>query len=173
MEDLERVATLGFRGEALPSIASVSSLKLASRAKAATTGAVIEAADGRIGKTAPASQPLGTSVEVRELFHRLPARRKFLRAEATEFQHVSKTLTRLALSRFDVAFTLTHNRREQFALPVADGRREREARVARLVGADFVAASRISNLRRAVSASRAGLACRRLRGPSLTGSSCS
>ena len=142
LEDLERVATLGFRGEALPSIASVSSLRLSSRARDAAAGAAIEAADGRIGKATPAPQPLGTTVEVRDLFHRVPARRKFLRAEATEFQHVLKTLTRLALSRFDVAFTLTHNRREQFALPPAASRREREARAARLVGADFVAASR-------------------------------
>ena len=72
----------------------------------------------------------------------MPARRKFLRAEATEYQHILKTVTRLALSRFDVAFTLAHNRREQFALPPAAERREREARIAKLVGADFVAASR-------------------------------
>jgi DNA mismatch repair protein MutL len=142
LEDLERVASLGFRGEALPSIASVSSLRLASRAKGAAAGAVLEAVDGRIGRGAPASQPPGTTVEVRDLFHRVPARRKFLRAEATEYQHVLRTLTRLALSRFDVAFTLTHNRREQFSLPAAHGRHEREARAARLVGADFVAASR-------------------------------
>jgi len=142
LEDLERVATLGFRGEALPSIASVSSLRLSSRARGAAAGAAIEVADGRVGKAGPAPQPSGTMVEVRDLFHRVPARRKFLRAEATEFQHVLKTVARLALSRFDVAFTLTHNRREQFALPAAAGRREREARVARLVGPDFVATSR-------------------------------
>jgi DNA mismatch repair protein MutL len=142
LEDLERVASLGFRGEALPSIASVSSLRLASRARDAKEGAEIEAIDGRAGGVRPASHPPGTTVEVRDLFHRVPARRKFLRAEATEFQHVLKTLARLALSRFDVAFSLTHNRREQFALPAAAARAEREARIARLVGADFVAASR-------------------------------
>jgi DNA mismatch repair protein MutL len=142
LEDLERVATLGFRGEALPSIASVSSLRLASRARAAAAGAAIEAIDGRIGRAAPAPHPSGTTVEVRELFHRVPARRKFLRAEATEFQHIAKTVTRLALSRFDVSFSLAHNRREQFVLPAASSRQEREARVARLVGADFVTASR-------------------------------
>jgi DNA mismatch repair protein MutL len=152
LDDLERVGTLGFRGEALPSIASVSSLRLASRARGAAAGGEIESIDGRAGPPAPASHPPGTTVEVRELFHRVPARRKFLRAEATEFQHVLKTVTRLALSRFDVAFTLTHNRREQFALPAAADRREREARVARLVGADFVAASRH------VSHAQAGLA---------------
>ena len=94
------------------------------------------------GDAMPAAHPPGTTVEVRDLFHRVPARRKFLRAEATEYQHILRTVTRLALSRFDVAFTLTHNRREQFALPPAAGRLEREARIAKLVGADFVAASR-------------------------------
>jgi DNA mismatch repair protein MutL len=95
-----------------------------------------------MGRPSPASHPAGTTVEVRDLFHKVPARRKFLRAESTEFQHVQRTVTRLALSRFDVAFTLTHNRREQFSLPRADGRLEREARIARLVGADFVENSR-------------------------------
>jgi DNA mismatch repair protein MutL len=142
LEDLERVASLGFRGEALPSIASVSGLRLASRRQGCSAGAAIECQDGEPGRVQPAAHPQGTTVEVRDLFHRVPARRKFLRAEATEFQHVLKTVARLALSRFDVAFTLTHNRREQFALPAASGRREREARIARLVGADFVAASR-------------------------------
>ena len=142
LEDLERVATLGFRGEALPSIASVSSLRLVSRERGSAEAAEIESTGGRPGRAIPAAHPQGTTVEVRDLFHRVPARRKFLRAEATEFQHVLRTVTRLALSRFDVAFTLTHNRREQFALPAATGRREREARIARLVGADFVAHSR-------------------------------
>ena len=142
LEDLERVASLGFRGEALPSIASVSSLRIASRARGAAAAAEVASVDGVAGSAAPAAHPQGTTVEVRDLFHRVPARRKFLRAEATEFQHVLKTLTRLALSRFDVAFALTHNRREQFVLPPAAGRLEREARIARLAGADFVAASR-------------------------------
>jgi len=152
LDDLERVASLGFRGEALPSIASVSGLRLASRRQDAAAGAAIECQDGEPGRVQPAAHPQGTTVEVRDLFHRVPARRKFLRAEATEFQHVLKTVARLALSRFDVAFTLTHNRREQFALPAAPGRREREARIARLVGADFVAASRF------VTHTQAGLA---------------
>ena len=142
LEDLERVATLGFRGEALPSIASVSSLRIASRAGGATAAVAVESVDGHAAGAVPAAHPPGTTVEVRDLFHRVPARRKFLRAEATEYQHILRTVTRLALSRFDVAFTLAHNRREQFALPPAVERREREARIAKLVGADFVAASR-------------------------------
>jgi len=142
LDELERVASLGFRGEALPSIASVSRLTLTSRAAGAAHAARLEAADGRVGRTRPAAHPPGTTVEVRDLFHKVPARRKFLRSEATEFQHLLRTATRLALSRFDVAFTLTHNRREQFALPAAVARHEREERVAKLVGAEFVANSR-------------------------------
>ncbi len=141
LDDLERVGTLGFRGEALPSIASVSSLRVGSRARGHAQGAEIESRDGRPGNAQPAPHPEGTTVEVRDLFHRVPARRKFLRSEATEFQHVQRVITRLALSRFDVAFTLRHNRREQFDLPAAADRREREARVARLVGSDFVTQS--------------------------------
>jgi DNA mismatch repair protein MutL len=141
LDDLEHVMTLGFRGEALPSIASVSRFRMASRTAAARSGAEIESADGSAGRPRPAAHPAGTTVEIRDLFHKVPARRKFLRAEATEFQHVLRTVTRLALSRFDVAFTLTHNRREQFALPVAGSRLEQETRIARLVGADFIANS--------------------------------
>ncbi len=142
LEDLERIGTLGFRGEALPSIASVSQLTLTSRPADAPRAMSIEVAEGRLGKPKPAAHPPGTTVEVRDLFHRVPARRKFLRSEATEFQHVLRTVVRIALSRFDVAFTLTHNRREQFALPAAGDRREREARIARLVGEDFILHSR-------------------------------
>ncbi len=141
LDDLEHVMTLGFRGEALPSIASVSRFRMASRTAAASSGAEIESANGRVARPRPAAHPAGTTVEIRDLFHKVPARRKFLRAEATEFQHVLRTVTRLALSRFDVAFTLTHNRREQFALPVAGSRLEQETRIARLVGADFIANS--------------------------------
>jgi DNA mismatch repair protein MutL len=141
LDDLERVMTLGFRGEALPSIASVSRLRMASRTAAAWSGAEIESSEGRVGHPRPSAHPAGTTVEIRDLFHKIPARRKFLRAEATEFQHVLRTVTRLALSRFDVAFTLTHNRRQQFALPAASGRLEKETRIARLVGADFISNS--------------------------------
>lgn len=141
LEDLARVGTLGFRGEALPSIASVSRFTLTSRPAGADRATSLEVSEGRAGRLRPAAHPPGTTVEVRDLFHRVPARRKFLRSESTEFQHLLRTITRLALSRFDVAFSLTHNRREQFALPPAAGRLAREARVAKLVGADFVANS--------------------------------
>ena len=137
LDDLAAVTSLGFRGEALPSIASVSRLRLSSATREGA-GAAIEVEDGVAGATRPAAQPPGTTIEVRDLFHNVPARRKFLRAESTEYQHVLRTLTRLAMSRFDAGFTLAHNRREVFTLPPAPTRAEREERIARLVGADFI-----------------------------------
>ena len=95
--------------------------------------------DGVISAPRPAAHPAGTTVEVRDLFYNVPARRKFLRTESTEYQHVLRTLTRLAMSRFDAGFTLTHNRREVFSLPPAAEREAREARIARLVGDEFMA----------------------------------
>ncbi|HEY2634201.1 MAG TPA: DNA mismatch repair endonuclease MutL, partial [Steroidobacteraceae bacterium] len=95
LDDLERVATLGFRGEALPSIASVSRLSLVSRSAAAEHAWIIEARDGALTAPVPASHPPGTSVEVRDLFFNVPARRKFLRSDATEYQHIVRMLERL------------------------------------------------------------------------------
>src|SRR6202047_5503421 len=88
LDDLERVATLGFRGEALPSIASVSRLSLVSRSAEAQHAWAVEARDGEISAPAPASHGAGTRVEVRDLFFNVPARRKFLRTENTEYQHI-------------------------------------------------------------------------------------
>lgn len=86
---------------------------------------------------APASHPPGTTVEVRDLFFNVPARRKFLRSEATEYQHIVRLLERLALSRFEVGFTLLHNGKSIWTLPPAVSAEERLARVARLCGEDF------------------------------------
>jgi DNA mismatch repair protein MutL len=138
LDDLASVVSLGFRGEALPSIASVSRLRLASRSAGAAQGAEILCADGQLAGPRPVAQPPGTSVEVRDLFHDVPARRKFLRSEATEFQHLARTLARLALARFDCGFELSHNRRELWSLPPAPRREAQEARIARLVGEDFM-----------------------------------
>jgi DNA mismatch repair protein MutL len=138
LDDLAGVTSLGFRGEALPSIASVSRLTLTS-AVAGGSGVEVEALDGAISTPRPAAHAAGTTVEVRDLFYNVPARRKFLRTESTEYQHVLRTLTRLALSRFDAGFTLNHNRREVFSLPPAADRKSREARIARLVGDEFMA----------------------------------
>jgi DNA mismatch repair protein MutL len=137
LDDLERIATLGFRGEALPSIGSVSRLSLISRSGDAAHAWSVEARDGVVTPATPASHPPGTSVEVRDLFFNVPARRKFLRTEATEFQHVVRMLERLALSRFDVAFALSHNGKDIWTLPAARSPGERLARVAKVCGEDF------------------------------------
>jgi len=137
LDDLERVATLGFRGEALPSIASVSRLSLVSRPAAIEHAWVVDARDGALTPPAPASHPSGTSVEVRDLFFNVPARRKFLRSDATEYQHIVRMLERLALSRFSVAFALIHNGKRVWSLPAAHTAPERLARVAAICGEDF------------------------------------
>jgi DNA mismatch repair protein MutL len=137
LDDLERVATLGFRGEALPSIASVSRLSLVSRSAAAAHAWGIEARDAALAAPVPAAHPPGTSVEVRDLFFNVPARRKFLRSDATEYQHIVRMLERLALSRFEVAFALAHNGKTVWSLPAAHTAPERLARVAKLCGEDF------------------------------------
>jgi DNA mismatch repair protein MutL len=139
LADLERVATLGFRGEALPSIASVSRLSLTSRSAGTDHAWIVEAREGTMSVPVPASHPPGTSVEVRDLFFNVPARRKFLRSEATEYQHVLRMLERLALSRFAVGFTLISGGRTVWSLPPASSPPERLARVAKLCGEDFAA----------------------------------
>jgi DNA mismatch repair protein MutL len=139
LDDLESVATLGFRGEALPSIASVSRLSLISRSASAAHAWSVDARDGAVAAPAPAAHPPGTSVEVRDLFFNVPARRKFLRGENTEYQHIVRMLERLALSRFEVAFTLVHNGKIVWSLAAARTAPERLARVAQLCGADFAA----------------------------------
>lgn len=132
---LEAVTSLGFRGEALASIASVADMTLASRVADAEHGYAI--APGNGGQPRPAAQPPGTSVEVRELFARVPARRKFLRTAATEFKHIRKMAEQMALSRPDVAFLLRHDGREVLRLPVAATAEADRARVARICGEAF------------------------------------
>jgi DNA mismatch repair protein MutL len=139
LKDLENVATLGFRGEALPSIASVSRLSLASRTAQAAHAWVVDARDGEISAPAPASHGAGTRVEVRDLFFNVPARRKFLRTENTEYQHIVRMLERMALSRFDVAFALIHNGRNVWSLSGAPSGAQRLERVARICGEEFAA----------------------------------
>jgi DNA mismatch repair protein MutL len=139
LDDLERIGSLGFRGEALPSIGSVARLALTSR-RAPATHAMRIAIDGAEASTpSPAPHPPGTTVEVRDLFYNVPARRKFVRSAATEFQHVEKMLARLALSRHDVGFLLTHNGRRAFAVEPAATREAQERRLAELVDREFVA----------------------------------
>ena len=138
LDDLESLTTLGFRGEALPSIGSVARLKLTSRATRNDQAWSLVCDGGEHQDLKPAAHPVGTSVEVRDLFFNTPARRKFLRTERTEFSHLDSVVKNLALARSDVAFSLKHNQRGQFALPQASGRAEREARIAALCGAEFL-----------------------------------
>jgi DNA mismatch repair protein MutL len=109
IDDLEAVATLGFRGEALPSVASVSRFSLTSHHHAAEHGAMLQVEGGRIGQVTPQSHPVGSTVEVRDLFYNVPARRKFLRAERTELSHIEEWLRSLALARPDVELRVSHN----------------------------------------------------------------
>jgi DNA mismatch repair protein MutL len=137
VDDLEAIATLGFRGEALASIAAVSRFALASRAADAPHAWRIEVDGGTVGPTAPAAIAAGTTVTVQELYFNTPARRKFLRTEGTEWGHCDEAFRRMALAHPDVGFTLQHNGRVRQRLQ-AHGRR---ARVAALLGEAFVAGS--------------------------------
>jgi len=138
-EDLEAIRSLGFRGEALPSISSVARLRLVSHSQDAETAWEI-AGDGseRLPAPKPAAHPRGTSVEVRDLFYNTPARRKFMRSEKTEFGHIQSLVQRLALARFDVGFALRHNRKALFSLPPCDDLQAREMRIRELLGAPFL-----------------------------------
>ncbi|MDJ0813575.1 MAG: DNA mismatch repair endonuclease MutL [Woeseiaceae bacterium] len=137
LDDLEAVVSLGFRGEALPSIASVARLSLCSRSRGNDNAWQVEADNGEISGPRPAAHPDGTTVEVHDLFYNTPARRRFLRTERTEFGHIEKWVRRLALARPDVAFTLSHNRRTVLRLPVAMTADERLRRVAQVCGEPF------------------------------------
>ncbi len=116
VEDLAAVATFGFRGEALPSIAAVARLRIESRARGAAEGTRLEADGGRILRVVPCGCPEGTLIEVRDLFHSVPARLKFLRSEATELGHCLQVASRLALACPGVGLTLRHGGRELLRL---------------------------------------------------------
>ncbi|MFA6972572.1 MAG: DNA mismatch repair endonuclease MutL [Gallionella sp.] len=116
LDDLQNVASMGFRGEALASIAAVAQLTLSSRTADDTHGWMLEALDGRLSEPAPANQTPGTTVEIRELYFNTPARRKFLKSDATEFAHCEEAFKRIALSRPDVSFSLQHNGRTVWQL---------------------------------------------------------
>lgn len=139
LDDLEAVGTMGFRGEALASISSVSRLTLTSREKTASEAWQVKA-EGRDMQAdiSPAAHPIGTTLEVRDLFFNTPARRKFLRTEKTEFSHLEDTLKKLALSRYDVAFTLRHNQKVIHSLRPATRMIDREKRVASLLNPQFM-----------------------------------
>jgi len=137
LADLEAVGTLGFRGEALPSIGSVARLRIASRPAAAAHGAEIVCEGGTLSAVRPAAHPPGTTVEVRDLFYNVPARRKFVRSDATELGHIATLVERLALSRFDVAFRLRHGERTLLDTRAGEAQQEEALRLAQVLGADF------------------------------------
>jgi DNA mismatch repair protein MutL len=137
LDDLEAVASLGFRGEALPSIASVARLTLSSRANGADSAWRVEADSGAISDPVPVAHPQGTTIEVHDLFYNTPARRRFLRTERTEYAHIEKWVRRLALSRPDIAFTMTHNRRTVLKLVAASSEELRRQRIATVCGDMF------------------------------------
>lgn len=138
LDDLEHIGSLGFRGEALPSIASVSRMRLVSSAGENGAGWSLETDGGDTLASAPAPHPQGTSVEVRDLFYNTPARRRFLKTERTEFGHIQRVAEAIALSRFSTALRLMHNDRIVLDLPVARSRAEQEDRVARICGQAFM-----------------------------------
>lgn len=139
LEDLERVMSLGFRGEALASISSVARLTLTSRTASADQAWQVET-EGRDmdARVQPAAHPVGTSVEVRDLFFNTPARRKFLKTEKTEFDHLQEVIKRLALARFDVGFHLRHNGKSILGLHEAHDETARARRVAAVCGPAFL-----------------------------------
>jgi len=139
LEDLEGVLSLGFRGEALASISSVARLTLTSRTANASEAWQVET-EGRdmTPRVQPAAHPVGTSVEVRDLFFNTPARRKFLKAEKTEFDHLQEVIRRLALARFDVGFHLRHNGKSILSLHEAHDETARARRVGAICGPGFM-----------------------------------
>lgn len=139
LADLEEVNSLGFRGEALPSIASVSRLQLSSRTPLQQSGWRVQSdgSDQQLS-TAPVAHMPGTTVDVKELFFNTPARRKFMRTENTEFKHIQNVVRRIALSCFPVSLNLQHNQRPVFHLPAAVSREQQERRVADLCGKAFM-----------------------------------
>jgi len=135
LDDLESVATLGFRGEALPSIASVSRFTLASRRAHDEHGSALQIEGGKIGEVTPRAHAPGTTVEVRELFYNVPARRKFLRAERTELGHIEEWLRSLALARPDVELRVSHNGKASRRYKPGD--LYSDTRLAETLGEDF------------------------------------
>ena len=152
LDDLEAVPTLGFRGEALPSIGSVARLRLVSHPEEAEHGSEINVDGGAVAAVKPAAHPAGTTIEVRDLFFNVPARRKFVRSDATEVGHIARLTERLALSRSDVSFRLRNGTRVLLDAPASEttsidenaddlATAAGEARIRSVLGADFLAQS--------------------------------
>ncbi|MGE3666947.1 MAG: DNA mismatch repair endonuclease MutL, partial [Steroidobacteraceae bacterium] len=138
LDDLEAVRSLGFRGEALPSIGSVARLRIVSRPANAPQAFEIGVEGGHIGAVRPAAHPPGTSIEVRDLFYNVPARRKFVRSDATEIGHIQRWVERLALARPDVAFRLQHGGRTLLDAPALAAGEDVAHRVDAVLGPEFL-----------------------------------
>jgi len=134
-EDLERISTLGFRGEALASIASVARVELVTQQEGETEGTRVLIEGGRMRDVAPSARPAGTTISVRDLFFNVPARRKFLRSEATESFHLANLVTHYALAHPEISFALTNNGREVLRASAAENLRERAYQI---FGAEFL-----------------------------------
>ena len=149
LDDLEQITSLGFRGEALASVCSVSRLSMTSRSLESDDDSAWKVeVQGQDMEThlSPAAHPQGTTVEVRDLFFNTPARKKFLRTEKTEFSRIEEITKRLALSRFDVFFSLKHNQRAIHNLHKASTDQEKQRRVAMVCGPAFVENSVVIDL---------------------------
>ena len=140
LDDLESICSMGFRGEALASISSVSHMQITSRQADSEQAWHLHCLDPDTEQQQPipASHPVGTSIETRDLFYNTPARRKFLRSERTEYRHMEDVIKRVALSHFNVGFVFKHNQREVYRLPVADNLAGQERRISRLCGKSFL-----------------------------------
>jgi DNA mismatch repair protein MutL len=139
VEDLNRIMTLGFRGEALASISAVSRCRIASKTAGKTIASQLYTEGGTSFSLQSTPHPEGTTVEIRDLFFNVPVRRTFLKNEKTEFLHIETVFKRLAFSHFDVAFSLSHNGKFLFSLPAAHDQLGREKRIAKLFGKAFMA----------------------------------
>ncbi|WP_308027598.1 DNA mismatch repair endonuclease MutL [Neisseria bergeri] len=137
LNDLEHVASMGFRGEGLASIASVSRLTLTSRQEGSAHATQVKAEDGKLSSPTAAAHPVGTTIEAAELFFNTPARRKFLKSENTEYAHCATMLERLALAHPHIAFSLKRDGKQVFKLPA----QSLHERIAAIVGKDFQTAS--------------------------------
>ena len=138
LEELEEVSSMGFRGEALPSMSSVSRMSITSRTEGDEHAWQIKTANGEIEAAVPAAGAPGTQVELRDLFYNVPARRKFMRTDRTEFSHVDELLKRFALARPDVSFQLQHNNRMVRQFQPVSNDEGMLARLEAVIGKEFV-----------------------------------
>ena len=139
LDDLQNVSSLGFRGEALPSIASISKFSLSSNSEESNQGWRIQSDGGKSNSPIkPAAHKQGTSVEVRELFYNTPARRKFLRREKTEYSHCERIIKNIALAHPEIHFTLNHNQKTVLNLKAANDEQQITDRLSTIIGPSFV-----------------------------------